>query len=322
MAKPIIEQIEKVKAQCNGVVKNQIVNVVVLIIGAAIKDKEFLEFIKEILTTVLVNPDAPAEDRLELLVKGFIRFKAPGVAGQKQYHGRLVKCCAQKLKHIFKEKGKEGNLAVAKETFEIIKKLKAQFSQQEAPGKGTTPKPQSTGSENVPDTAIAQDTAMASGTEISHDTAENPGSTIPSVTEKSHDSQKSDDTTKASTDIPGTALPNVSEKSLDIVKSNDTENSHDTTKTVDPEKSHKIENAPGQTQQNPAKQRTLQTQRNPTSRKSPTTHKSPSTQQKLRAQKNPTTKRINQAQHYPTIQKSPSKKRKKRKKKKKKKTIT
>lgn len=148
-AKPILEKVQQIKDACSDAVKTQLVNVVVMLIGTSMKGTAmgtdgFLGFVRKTLTMVLKNPDAQPPQRLETLLDGFIRYKAPGLPGQLEYHDRLVVCAVPRLVKIFTDLGeKEGNLKCAQQALATVAKLAAQFPQPviKVAEKETTPKP-------------------------------------------------------------------------------------------------------------------------------------------------------------------------------------
>lgn len=106
-------------------VKEQVVHVVVAAIGQFMTDKVFLKFVEDTLMLVFTNPKAPPAERLNILLVGFIEFKAPAPADQRDNQHQFLNCAGGKLMDVFKT---NGDLAAATETIKITARLQAKYN--------------------------------------------------------------------------------------------------------------------------------------------------------------------------------------------------
>lgn len=127
-----IDAVEGGANQFEEMIKGQLVNVVVLMIGKINNDPVFLSFLEKTLKTVFVHPNDPPEKRLGIILQGYILNQAPPPAEPKEdrdYYSRLQTCFGKELEHEFISKKEKGNLAAATQTSNIVEKLRIRFPQ-------------------------------------------------------------------------------------------------------------------------------------------------------------------------------------------------
>lgn len=120
-----VKSLEDRAAAMEKAVKEQVVYVVVAAIGKFMTDKVFLKFVQDTLMLVFTNPKAPPAQRLNILLEGFIEFKAPAPADQRDNQHQFLNCAGGKLMDVFKT---NGDLAAATETIKITTKLQAKYN--------------------------------------------------------------------------------------------------------------------------------------------------------------------------------------------------
>lgn len=125
-----VDAVEGGANQFEEMIKEQLVSVVVLMIGKINNDPVFLSFLKKTLKAVFVHPNDPPEKRLGIILQGYILNQAPPPAEPKEerdYYSRLQTCFGEELEHEFISKKEKGNIAAATQTSKIVEQLRIRF---------------------------------------------------------------------------------------------------------------------------------------------------------------------------------------------------
>lgn len=122
--KDMMDNVQERGAKIETAVKEQIVEVVVATIRQFMKDEVFLGFVKETLMVVFAKPKAPPAERLNILLLGYIEYRAPAPSDKRDSQHKLLTCFGQKLTDVFKN---DGDFAAATQTVIVAEKLQHRY---------------------------------------------------------------------------------------------------------------------------------------------------------------------------------------------------